>query len=74
MNTAKDIADELLRKVKSMQTFEIIREVEDNWLPLGVVPFDVSIKNNVAKFTVYAETYIDAEDQVTQYLERDENE
>ena len=74
MSTAKDIADELLRKVKSMQTFEIVREVEDNWLPLGVVPFDVSIKNNVAKFKVYAETYIDAEDQVTQYLERDENE
>ena len=74
MSTAKDIAEELFRKVKSMQVFEIVREVEDNWLPMGTVPFDISIKHNVAKFKVYAETYIDAEDQVTQYLERDQNE
>jgi hypothetical protein len=74
MSNAKDIADELFRKIKSMQEFEIVREVEDNWLPMGVVPFDISIKNNVAKFKVYAETYIDAEDQVTQYLERDQDE
>jgi hypothetical protein len=74
MSNAKDIADELFRKIKSMQEFEIVREVEDNWLPMGVVPFNISIKNNVAKFKVYAETYIDAEDQVTQYLERDQDE
>jgi hypothetical protein len=74
MSNAKDIADELFRKIKSMQEFEIVREVEDNWIPMGVVPFDISIKNNVAKFKVYAETYIDAEDQVTQYLERDQDE
>jgi len=74
MSNAKDIADELFRKIKSMQEFEIVREVEDNWLPMGVIPFDISVKNNVAKFKVYAETYIDAEDQVTQYLERDQDE
>lgn len=74
MTTAKDIADDLFRKVKSMQIFEIVREVEDNWLPLGTAPFDISVKNSVAKFKVYAETYIDAEDQVTQYLERDQDE
>jgi hypothetical protein len=74
MSTAKEIADELFRKMKALQKFEIKREVESNWLPMGVVPFDIRIKNNVATFEVYAETYIDAEDQVTQYLERDENE
>jgi hypothetical protein len=74
MNTAKDIADELLRKVKSMQKFTIKREMPDMWMPHGVVPFDIRIKDGVATFDVYAESYIDAEDQVTQYLERDDNE
>ena len=74
MSTAKDIADELFRKMKTMQKFEIKREMPDNWMPNGVVPFDIRIKHGVATFDVYAESYIDAEDQVTQYLERDENE
>jgi hypothetical protein len=74
MSTAKDIADNLFRKVKSMQKFEIKREMPPNWMPNGVVPFDIHIANGVATFEVYAETYIDAEDQITQYLERDEDE
>ena len=74
MSTAKDIADDLFRKIKSMQKFEIKREMPANWLPTGVVPFDIHIANGVATFEVYAETYIDAEDQITQYLERDEDE
>lgn len=72
MNTAKDIADELFRKMKSMQKFEIKREMPDNWIPNGRVPFDIRIKDGIATFDVYAESYIDAEDQVTQYLEKDD--
>jgi hypothetical protein len=74
LSTAKDIADDLFRKIKAMQKFEIKREMPENWMPKGVVPFDIRITNGVATFDVYAETYIDAEDQVTQYLERDEDE
>ena len=72
MSTAKDLTDELIRKVKSMQRFEIKREMEDGWLPKGVVPFDISIRDGVGTFIVYAESYIDAEDQVTQYLEQED--
>ena len=44
----------------------------DNWIPNGVVPFDIRIKDGIATFDVYAESYIDAEDQITQYLEKDD--
>jgi hypothetical protein len=76
MSTAKAIADELIGRLKNstFQLFEIKREVGENWIPQGVVPFDISARGGVATFKVYAETYIDAEDQVTQYLERDEDE
>jgi hypothetical protein len=74
MSTAKDIADELINRMKntSLQKFEIKREVGENWIPNGVVPFDIYATNGVATFTVWAESYIDAEDQITQYLEQDD--
>ena len=73
MKTAKEITDEFIYKMKNhtLQKFEIVREVEPNWLPDGTVPFDVKASKGVATFTVWAEFLQDAEDQVTQYLERD---
>ena len=74
MKTAKQIADELFGRIKSsdMQFYEVKREVESGWLPNGTVPFNVRCRNGVAKFTVYASSQIDAEDQVTSWLEQDE--
>lgn len=74
MKTAKDIYDETMNRVKRLQMFEIKREVGPNWLPRGTIPFDISAKNGIATFTVYAEFLQDAEDQITQFLERDEDE
>jgi hypothetical protein len=74
VKTAKDIYDETMNRVKRLQMFEIKREVGPNWLPRGTIPFDISAKNGIATFTVYAEFLQDAEDQITQFLERDEDE
>jgi len=75
MKTAKDIFDETMNKVKNMQMFKVKREVGPNWIPRGTIPFDIHASNGVATFTVYAEFLQDAEDQVTQFLERqDEDE
>jgi hypothetical protein len=74
VKTAKDIYDETMNRVKRLQMFEIKREVGPNWLPRGTIPFDISAKNGVATFIVYAEFLQDAEDQITQFLERDEDE
>jgi Tfp pilus assembly protein PilV len=74
MKTAKEIADELFGRIKSneMSFYEVKREVAHGWLPNGTVPFNVRCRNGVATFTVYASSQIDAEDQVTSWLEQDE--
>ena len=66
---AKQIFDEMWDKVKRLERYEIKREVGPGWLPRGTIPFDVMVKKGIATFTVYAEFMIDAEDQVTAYLE-----
>lgn len=72
MKNAKEIFDDTMGRIKRLQVFEIKREVGTNWIPNGTIPFDISAKNGVATFKVYAEFLQDAEDQVTQFLEQDE--
>jgi hypothetical protein len=76
MTNAKQLTDELIYRMKTtdLNKFEIKREVGPNWLPTGAVPFDLTAKNNIATFTVWAESIQDAEDQVSHYLERGEDE
>ena len=76
METAKQLTDELIFRMKTtdLNKFDIKREVGPNWLPRGTVPFDLTAKNGIATFTVWAESIQDAEDQVSQFLERDDNE
>ena len=74
MKNAKEIFDDTMSRIKRLQVFEIKRELPPNWLPNGVMPFDMSAKNGIATFTVYAEFLQDAEDQVTQFLEQDQDE
>jgi hypothetical protein len=76
MTNAKQITDELIYRMKttSLNKFEIKREVSSNWLPGGTIPFDVKASKGVATFLVWAESLQDAEDQVSQFLERDNNE
>jgi hypothetical protein len=76
MKTAQQITDELIYRMKTtdLNKFEIKREVGPNWLPNGVMPFDMTASKGIATFTVWAESIQDAEGQVSQFLERDENE
>jgi hypothetical protein len=74
--TAKEISDELIYRMKTtnLNKFEIKRQVGPNWLPNGTVPFDISASKGIATFIVWAESIQDAEDQVSKFLERDDNE
>jgi len=76
MSTAKQLTDELIYRMKTttMEKFKIKREVGPNWLPNGTIPFDLTASNGIATFEVWAESIQDAEDQVSQFLERGENE
>jgi hypothetical protein len=76
MDTAKQLTDELIYRMKTtdLNKFEIKREVGDNWLPNGTIPFDLYATKGVATFIVWAESIQDAEDQVSKFLEQDEHE
>ena len=76
MTNAKQVFDELFYRMKTtdLNKFEIKREVGPNWLPNGTVPFDISASKGIATFMVWAESIQDAEDQVSQYLEKDKDE
>ena len=76
MPTAKQLTDELIYRMKttSLNKFEIKREVGDGWLPNGTIPFDIRATKGVAIFDVWAESIQDAEDQVSKFLEQDEDE
>ena len=66
------MTDDLIRQAKRMKRFEVRRQVEDNWMPYGSVPFDIHIKNNIATVSVIAESQEEAEEQVTKYIDRDD--
>jgi hypothetical protein len=74
MSTAKDIADRLFEKMKAMQRFDVEQPVEKNWLPQGVVPFNVKVKDGIATFEVYAMSLDEAVRLVEAYVESDKNE
>jgi hypothetical protein len=66
---AKQIFDEMFEKIKRLEKYEIKREVGPGWLPRGTIPFGIKVKNGIATFTVYAKNQIDANDQVSRWLE-----
>ena len=76
MTTAKQLTDELIYRMKTtnLNKFEIKREVGQGWFPQGTAPFDIHASKGIATFDVWAESIQDAEDQVSKFLERDDDE
>jgi len=70
MQTAKEIFESTFERIKRMQMYTITREVGPGWLPKGTIPYSTRVKNGIATFEVYAEFLLDAEDQVTAWLEK----
>jgi hypothetical protein len=73
MTTAKELTDNLIARAKSMQTFRIMRQLDDADIifSAGVVPFDVKInKDGRMTATVYAMTLEEANEQVDAWIKR----
>ncbi len=71
MTTAKELTENLIARAKAMQTFRILRQLDDADIifSAGVVPFDLKInKNGRMVATVYALTLEEANDQVDTWL------
>ena len=71
MTTAKELTERLIQRAKAMQTFHIIRQLDDADIifSAGVVPFDVKInKNGRMTATVHAITIEEANEQVDAWI------
>jgi hypothetical protein len=72
MNTYEKTQQVIERaKNSKLKLFEVKRAVGPNWLPSGVVPFDVHATKGIATFSVYAEYEELAELQVDNFLDID---
>jgi hypothetical protein len=71
MKTAAQLTAELISKAKAMQTFKVVRQLDDADIifSAGVVPFDLKI-NNKGRMTatVHALTIEEAQEQVDAWL------
>jgi hypothetical protein len=72
MNTY-EATQQVIERAKNskLKLFEVKRAVGPNWLPGGIVPFDVRATKGIATFSVYAEYEELAELQVDNFLDID---
>jgi hypothetical protein len=71
MTTAKELTENLIARAKSMQTFQITRQLDDADVifSAGVVPFDLKMnREGQLTATVHAMTREDAEQQVDSWI------
>jgi hypothetical protein len=71
MTTAKELTENLIARAKSMQTFQITRQLDDADVifSAGVVPFDLKMnREGRLTATVHAMTLEDAEQQVDSWI------
>lgn len=72
MKSAATITQETISRAQKMRSFKIKLRVNDGWLPMGRVPFDIHIKDGIATLTIIAETIEDARNQASVYMESDD--
>jgi hypothetical protein len=67
MNSA-DMAMNLIYRAKNLQEFTIEVDVPDNFKFNGLIPFDMTIENNVMKAKVFGLTFEEAVATFDKYL------
>jgi hypothetical protein len=69
MNTAKQLADQLITRAKNMQEFTVLRDFDDIVFDGGVIPFTINhCMGEQARIIVPAVTQKEAEQQVDRWL------
>ena len=63
-----DLAKNLIDRARSLQKFDIVRDVPGDFLFNGRQPYDVKIKNNMITITVHAVDLAEANAMADQYL------
>jgi hypothetical protein len=69
-----DQTQQIIDRLMNLQEFTVTVPVEDGWLPRGVVPFDIKIKNGFATVTIPALTEAEARSKIVAYFNSSEDE
>lgn len=69
-----DLTKQVMERLMNLQEFTVTVPVEDNWLPNGVVPFDIKIKNGFATVRVPALTEAEARSKIIAYFNSSDTE
>jgi hypothetical protein len=69
-----DLAQRAIERMMNLQEFTITVPVEENWMPNGVVPFDIKIKNGFATVSIPALTEDEARSKIIRYFSASDTE
>ena len=72
MKSAADYTQEIIARAQQMRSYRVRLRVDDGWLPIGRVPFDIHIKDGIATLTIIAESLESARSQASAYMESDD--
>lgn len=61
--------NELMNRVKSLQIFTIERELPEDFVFTGTVPYDMKISDNTAFIKVYAADLSEANQRIDEFFE-----
>ena len=68
MTQFSDQTQQVIDRLMNLQEFTVSVPVEENWMPNGVVPFDIRIKKGIATVTVPALTEAEARNKIIAYF------
>ena len=69
-----DQTQQIIDRLMNLQEFTVSVPVEEGWMPNGVVPFDIKIKNGFATVTIPALTEAEARSKIVAYFNSSEDE
>ena len=69
-----DITKQVLDRIMKLKEYTVRIRVEEGWLPHGVVPFDIKIKNCIATVKIPALSKSEAQQKVQDYIDGNNDE
>ena len=63
-----DITKQILDRIMKLKSYTVSVPVEEGWLPHGVVPFDIKIKNCIATVTLPALSRKEAKQKLQDFI------
>ena len=64
-----DLTKQAIDRLMNLKEFTVSVPVEENWLPNGVVPFDINIKDDEIEAKVWAVDFEEAVNRLDEWIE-----